>query len=135
MSKKKSSKAPWLSLLEAVGITLGVYVLLQLLLALLMVKGILPQEHTVVSLVAACGIASLLGGVFAVRKVMLSSALTRGILNSACFCAVLALLGIGIYGRLMIQGSGGLLLVTALLGGLVAGLLGNRKGKKKSRRR
>lgn len=132
---KKKARPVWLTILEAVGLSLGAYIAIQLLLALLLVNGTLGEGHIVPVLAVVCALSVLGGGIFAVRGAPSLGTLPCGILVAGCFAGVLVLLGLGLYGGLTVKGSGGILLLAALTGGLLAGFFGKRKGKKKARRR
>ena len=129
MSKGKKRTSNWMILLWGLLITLGIYLLAILLLALLMVKGALAQSTPV--LPAVCLLSSLLGSLYAVRRMPWGS-LPAGLLSGGIFAAVL--LAVGACTQQGIGEQGIPLLLCALGGGLAAGLLGKRRSRKKKRR-
>ena len=135
MGKKRKAGPAWRTLLEALGLSLGLYVAGILLLSLLLVRSILGEGQVLPVLTAVCGLAALAGGVYAVRRAPALGAFTAGALTALCYAGVLAILGLGIWGKLAIPGEGLCPLLSAIVGGLFGGLLGRRKGGHRVQRR
>lgn len=135
MGKKRKAGPAWRTLLEALGLSLGLYVAGILLLSLLLVRSILGEGQVLPIMTAVCGLAALAGGVYAVRRSPELGAFTAGALMALCYAGVLAVLGLGIWGKLAIPGEGLWPLLSAIVGGLFGGLLGRRKGGHRVQRR
>ena len=128
MGKKRKAGPAWRTLLEALGLSLGLYVMGILLLSLLLVRGILGEGQMLLVITAVCGLAALAGGVYAVRRAPELGAFTAGALTALCYAGVLAVLGLGVWGKLAIPGEGLWPMLSAVVGGLLGGLLGRHKG-------
>lgn len=128
MGKKRKAGPAWRTLLEALGLSLGLYAAGILLLSLLLVRGLLGEGQMLPVLTALCGLAALAGGVYAVRRAPALGAFTAGGLTALCYAGVLAILGLGVWGKLAIPGEGLWTLLSAIVGGLLGGLLGRPKG-------
>ena len=128
MGKKRKAGPAWRTLLEALGLSLGLYATGILLLSFLLVRGILGEGQMLPVITAVCGLAALAGGVYAVRRAPELGAFTAGALTALCYAGVLAVLGLGVWGKLAIPGEGLWLLLSAVVGGLLGGLLGRHKG-------
>ena len=135
MGKKRKAGPAWRTLLEALGLSLGLYVAGILLLSLLLVRSILGEGQVLPIMTAVCGLAALAGGVYAVRRSPELGAFTAGALTALCYAGVLAVLGLSIWGKLAIPGEGLWPLLSAIVGGLFGGLLGRRKGGHRVQRR
>lgn len=133
MAKKKTVPA-WLAVLEGVGIALGVYLGMHLLLALLLVKGVAGESAITPLLAAACAVSVLSGGLFAVRQTNVGT-LVCALCVSGGFAGSLVLVALGVYNRLAISGGGGILLLSILGAGVLTGLLGGKKRRPASRLR
>ena len=68
MSKKKKQAPPWRAFVWGILVSLGMYIGLVLLLALLAVRGILGEGGTFPAIAAACGASALVGGLVCVRE-------------------------------------------------------------------
>lgn len=126
MAKKRKQTALWLGFLWGGLLALGVYLLGLLLLALLMVKGTLENELPVIAALSAA--AALCGGLTAIWR---TGWRAGGLLTGVIFAAFLALTGLLLWDNLTWLGMGGLLLLCAVGGGLIASLAGGRKRKRK----
>ncbi|MEG2175566.1 MAG: hypothetical protein RRY97_01725, partial [Oscillibacter sp.] len=118
MSKKPG--AAWVVFLQGIILSLGLYLAFQLLLAFLLVKAVLAEENCFVALSVACGFSSLAGGLYCARRSALGT-LSSSLLVTVGFAALVAAVGILCYEG--ITGRGGVLLLSALIGGILAGLL------------
>ncbi len=130
---KKQRSAPWVVFLEGGILALGVYLLGVLFLALLMVKGTVPEGGAFPMLAVLCVLAVFCGGMVTVRRSPLGT-LPAALLEAAIFAAVLLAVGTAFWKGITWTGHGGILLLCALGGGILAGLLGSRKGKRRKRK-
>lgn len=127
MSKERKKRAPWEILLRGCLLSLGIYFLGMLFLALLAVKGSLPESGLLPVLGVLCGIAGACGALPAVRGTPWGR-LPAGLLSGAAFACVLLLIGACVWqGGFSWSGSGGALIACALGGGVLAAFLGGRK--------
>ena len=129
----KGKRAAWVPLPQGVGLALGIDLLAQPLLALLAVKGVLPEERTFPAVAAVCALAALAGGLYCAARCPLGT-LISGLACGAAMAAVLAAAGVLCWQEVDWTGRGGVVLLCALGGGLLGGLLG-RKGGKRTRKR
>ena len=90
MAKTKKQTAPWLVLLESVGLALGVYLGGLALLAALAVRGGVGEGAVFPVLAALCLVASLGGGLLSARRLPWGT-LPSALLAVGCFAGVLAL--------------------------------------------
>lgn len=120
--------AAWQGFLAGSLLTLGVYLLGLLLLTLLLVKGALSEGWSFPAVAVLCTLSALAGGVLTVR-------LTRwragGVLTAAIFLSVLILAGLGFWEEIAWTGHGGVLLLCGLAGGVLAGLAGPKKRRRR----
>lgn len=133
MGKGKKQTPSGLVFLKGVSMSLGIYLLGQLLVTLLVVKGVLEENGMFPAVAVLCLLASFVGGFFCARRPMWG-ALPNALLCSVLFAAVLAAVGILCWEEgISWLGQGGILLLCAFAGGLLAGLAGG--GHRKKRRR
>ena len=133
MAKTKKQAAPWLVLLESVGVSLGMYLGGVALLALLAVRGSVGESVVFPVLAMLCLGASLGGGLLAARQLPWGT-LPSALLAVGCFAGVLALVGFCGWDGLLLTGRGGVLLLCAAAGGLLAGVLGSRRKVRRRRK-
>lgn len=131
--RKQQAAAPWMGFLQGGLLALGVYLLGLLLLALLMVKGTLPERGAFPAVAVLCAAAVFCGGMAAARRSPWGT-LSAGLLCAALFAVVLAAVGTAFWQGITWTGHGGILLLCALGGGVLAGLLGGRKRGKRKRK-
>lgn len=128
MTKGRKKLAVWQGFLAGGLLSLGMYLLGLLFLALLLVKGTLPEGGSFPVVAALCVLAALSGGMLTVR-------LTRwragGILTAVMFLSVLLLAGLGFWEEIAWLGRGGILLLCGLAGGLLAGVAGSPKRRRR----
>jgi len=128
MAKGRKQLAVWQGFLAGGLLTLGVYLAGLLFLTLLLVKGAMPEGWSFAAVAVLCALSALAGGLAAVR-------LTRwragGVLTAAAFLCVLSLAGLGFWDEVAWLGRGGVLLLCGLAGGLLAGLSGPKKRRRK----
>lgn len=130
MAKKQTA---WVIFIQGILLSLGAYLILQLLLAFLLVKSVLPQESSFPALALACGLSALLGGIFCARRSALGT-LSSSLIATAGFAALLIAVGILCYEGITWTGRGGILLISALVGGILAGLLSSKRRRKAKRK-
>lgn len=132
MGKGKKRTPSMLVFLKGLLLSLGVYLPGLLLAALLAVKGVLREEGLFPAVAVLCILAALAGGFLCARRPV------WGPLPSAMVCAVLfagILAAVGILcweDGITWSGHGGVLVLCALAGGLLAGILGS--GRKRRRK-
>ncbi len=119
---------------KATGLSLLLYLLLQMLIGALAVRGTLPESRLLAAQTASMALALLPGGVYAARKAGLG-ALPSALLTALCLCAVLAVLGILVFGGVSWSMETGVLLAGAAGGSVLSGVVGSagkrRSGKKR----
>ena len=131
MGKKKATAAVWVVLVQGSLLTLGVYLAGLLLLTLLLVQGVVPEGSLFPVTAALCLLAALGGGFLTARRTPWGT-LPSALLNTAIFAAVLIAMGAACWRGIVWAGQGGILLLCALAGGLLAGVLsGSRKRRRK----
>ena len=109
-----------------------VYLAAILLLALLVVKGAVPERAAFPAVAVLCLLGTLSGGVVTARRTPWGP-LSAALLNTALFAAVLLVVGLACWPD-GIGSRGVILLLCALGGGLAAGLLGGRRGRRRKRK-
>ena len=133
MAKTKKQTAPWLVLLESVGLALGVYLGGLALLAALAVRGSVGEGAVFPVLAVLCLGASFGGGLLAARRLPWGT-LPSALLAVGCFAGLLALVGFCGWDGLLLTGRGGVLLLCTAAGGLLAGVLGSRSKVRRRRK-
>lgn len=134
MGKGKKQPPNGLVFLKGLFLSFGIYLLGLLLVTLLVVKGVLGEEGIFPAVAALCLLAALAGGFLCARRPV------WGPLPSAMLCAVLFAGILTAAGVLCWEegiawtGHGGILILCALAGGLLAGVLGSGRRKKKKRK-
>lgn len=129
MAKGRKKMAAWQGFLAGGLLSLGVYLLGLLLMALLLVKGVLPESARFYAVAALCGLAALAGGVLTVR---LTRRQAGGVLASLIFLFALLLAGLGFWEEIAWLGHGGILMLCALAGGLLAGAAGPKTRRRRN---
>ena len=104
------------------------YLLGLLLLTLLLVKGALSEGGSFAMVAALCVLATLAGGLLTVRLTLWRAG---GVLTAALFLSVLLLAGLGFWEEITWLGRGGILLLCGLAGGLLAGVAGPKKRRRR----
>lgn len=134
MGKGKKQSPNALIFLKGVLLSLGIYLLGQLLVTLLVVKGALGEEGMFPAVAALCLLAALAGGFLCARQPVWGP-LPSAMMCAVLFAGVLAAMGILCWGEgITWLGQGGILMLCALAGGLLGGLLGGGHRKKKRRK-
>lgn len=120
--------AAWQGFLAGSLLALGVYLLGLLFLTLLLVKGALSEGGSFPAVAVLCALSVLAGGLLSVR-------LTRwragGVLTAAVFLSALILAGLGFWEEVTWLGRGGVLLLCGLAGGVLAGLAGPKRRRRR----
>lgn len=129
---KKRRTAAGVVLLQGAAVSVIVYLAGILLLALLVVKGAVPERAAFPAVAVLCLLGTLSGGVVTARRTPWGP-LSAALLNTALFAAVLLVVGLACWPD-GIGSSGVILLLCALGGGLAAGLLGGRRGRRRKRK-
>ena len=131
---KRTPRKPWVVFGRALAVSWGIYLAGHLLLAALLVLGTVGEGVAFAVTAGLCVISSAVGAFLAAGQAGMGR-LPGAMLAAALFvCALIAV------GALAWQGitwtrHGGILILCALAGGLLAGLLGGRKRGGKRRRR
>ena len=133
MGKKKTPPSPWMGYLQGTLLALGLYFGGLLLLALLVVRGSVPESAAFPATCALCVLGTAAGGWLASRRSGLGS-LPASLLAAALFIAVLAGAGLLCYHSLTWSGRGGGAILCAVSGGVLGGLLGSRRGRRRKKR-
>lgn len=129
---KKKRTATGVVLVQGTAVAAGVYLAGVLLLALLVVKGAVPERAAFPAVAALCLLGALSGGGMVARRTPWGP-LPAALLNTVLFAAVLLVVGLACWPD-GIGGRGVILLLFALGGGLTAGLLGGRRGRRRKRK-
>ena len=129
---KKKRTAAGVVLLQGTAVSVIVYLAGILLLALLVVKGAVPERTAFPAVAVLCLLGTLSGGVVTARRTPWGP-LSAALLNTALFAAVLLVVGLACWPD-GIGSRGVILLLCALGGGLAAGLLGGRRGRRRKRK-
>ena len=129
---KKRRTAAGVVLLQGAAVSVIVYLAGILLLALLVVKGAVPERVAFPAVAVLCRLGALSGGVVTARRTPWGP-LPAALLNTALFAAVLLVAGLACWPD-GIGSRGVILLLCALGGGLTAGLLGGRRGRRRKRK-
>ena len=129
---KKRRTAAGVVLLQGAAVSVIVYLAGVLLLALLVVKGAVPERAAFPAVAVLCLLGTLSGGVVTARRTPWGP-LSAALLNTALFAAVLLVVGLTCWPD-GIGSRGVILLLCALGGGLAAGLLSGRRGRRRKRK-
>ena len=129
---KRKRTAAGVVLLQGAAVSVIVYLAGILLLALLVVKGAVPERAAFPAVAVLCLLGTLSGGVVTARRTPWGP-LSAALLNTALFAAVLLVVGLACWPD-GIGSRGVILLLCALGGGLAAGLLGGRRGRRRKRK-
>lgn len=118
---------------KAAGFSLLLYLLLQMLIGTMAVRGALPENRLLAAQTVSIVLSLLPGGVYAARKAGMG-AIPSALLTAVCLCAILAVLGILIFGGVSWCTETGVLLTGAAGGSVLAGVVGGM-GKKRGRKK
>lgn len=119
-----------------IGGVLGVAVCLLILLicAFAISRGVISQDHTGFLTAGACVAGSLAGGLFAVARCK-GRSLIVGVLTGVVLFLILLTVGVVLYQTVAIEEGSLTVGCCSLCGGAVAGLLGTRGARPKKKRR
>ena len=134
MGKGKKQTPNGLVFLEGLCLSFAIYLLGQLLVTLLAVKGALAEEGMFPAVAVLCLLAASAGGFLCARRPVWGP-LPSAMMCAVLFAGILAAMGILCWGEgITWLGQGGILILCALAGGLLAGLSGSGHRKKKRRK-
>ena len=134
MGKGKKQTPNGLVFLEGLCLSFAFYLLGQLLVTLLAVKGALAEEGMFPAVAVLCLLAASAGGFLCARRPVWGP-LPSAMMCAVLFAGILAAAGILCWEEgIAWTGHGGILVLCALAGGLLAGVLGGGRRKKKKRR-
>ena len=119
---------------RALAVSLGIYLAGHLLLAALLVRGTVGEGVAFAVTAGLCVISSAVGALLAAGQAGMGR-LPGAMLAAALFVCALIAVGALAWQGITWTGHGGILILCALAGGLLAGLLGGRKRGGKRRRR
>ena len=129
----KARPAPWRGVLRGTLTALGLYLLGTALLALLIVKGAVPEGVMFPVTAVLCALSVLCGGLLAGPML---PPLPGAMAVAACFGGVLLAVGAACWQGVTSAGHGGVLLACTLGGGLLSGVLaGSRRGRRRKLKR
>ena len=129
----KARPAPWRGVLRGTLTALGLYLLGTALLALLIVKGAVPEGVMFPVTAVLCVVSVLCGGLLAGPML---PPLPGAMAVAACFGGVLLAVGAVCWQGVTWAGHCGFLLACTLGGGLLAGVLaGSRRGRRRKLKR
>ena len=131
---RKKDTALWMVFVQGVALSLGVYLLVTVLASLLLVKAVLPEAGAFPVLAAGCCLSACLGGLTCTRRSPWGS-LPSALMCAAGFLAVLIVVSLLCWKQISWLGRGGLLLLCGAGGGLLAGVLGGRRSRRKGGKR
>lgn len=134
MGREIKQRAMWIVFAQGSLLALGGYLAGCLLAALLLVQGWLPERATLPAVTVLCAAAAWASGQYARSRTSLGS-LPAALLGGMIFAGGALLLGLLFWQEVVWQGSGGVLLTSALAGGTAAGLTKRKKRRKNRPRR
>ncbi len=124
-------KAPgWAGFPEGAALSLALYIVFQCLLALLTIKGVVPEGAAFRFQAGSGAVAACCGGTLAIRRTD-AGTLWAALGSAAIFAVVLVLGGMLVCDGVVWSRESLILLAAALAGGVLAGLLGSRRGKRR----
>ncbi len=107
-------------------------VLALLICSLLISAGAVPERFMERAVLAACVLGALTGGLLAARRIGRSSLLVGTGVGAILFLLLL-LAGMLLFEDISVSNGGGMMLLSCLCGGALAGILGSRPKKKRKR--
>ena len=128
----KARPAPWRGVLRGALAAIALYLNGTALLALLIVKGAVPEGVMFPVTAVLCVLSALCGGLLAGPML---PPLPGAMAVAACFDGVLLAVGAACWQGVTWMGHGGILLLSVLGGGLLSGILaGSRRGRRRKRK-
>ena len=131
--KSEKTAGMALAILWGTGVGFLLLLLLALLSAGLIWGGILPTTMAGILLTISAGLCALIGGRVAVRKG--SAPMPAGAAVGGALCVILVLVCLGTTGTAGFQGQFLGILLMLLAGGCLAGLMGKKKGNRKTKKK
>ena len=132
MGKEKKRNAAWTVFVQGSLVSLWVYLVGLFLTALLLLKGGLPENAMFPAVAALCMAATVCGGLV-VGGGSPWGTLPATMLNASIFAGVLILVGTVCWHEVPWKGRGLAILLCALAGGILAGMLARPKGRRRKR--
>lgn len=120
----------WLALVQGLLLSLGVYLAAAALIALLLVRAVLPEAGTYPALWAGCALAALAGAALCGTRSPWGR-FPGAAASTGAFLAVIAAVGLSCWEEPTLLGRGGILLLCGAAGGLLAGGIGRRRPRRK----
>lgn len=130
--EKRKRQAVWVVFLQGSMTALWIYLVGIFLVALFLVKGVLPEGMMLPVTAGLCMVASLVGGLLVSGNTTMGT-LSASVLNALVFSGILVLAGMACWHQISWNGNGGILMVCAMAGGVLAGVLA-RPGRRKKKR-
>lgn len=130
----KSKMPGWAGFSKGAALALVLYIAFQCLLALLTLKGAVSEGAAFRFQAVSGALAACAGGTLAIRRTE-AGALWAALGSAAIFAAALVLGGMLACNGVVWSEESLVLLAAALAGGILAGMLGRGRGKKKKQRR
>lgn len=130
---KEKKRGDWLAFLRGGVTALSLYLVGNLILALVMVEGHLPEQVGFTSLSGLGFVSAAVGGVVAARR-SLWATLPSALLTAVMVVLVLVIAGALIWPETFWKGRSIIRVLSILAGGLIAGIWSARKRKGKSGR-
>lgn len=133
MGKSQKKSAPWMLFAKGILLAMVLYVALQLLLALLTAKAVLPEKHIYQIQVVTCLLSVLAGGLFSAKRSS-GGTLLSALIVAGGFAILQLLVGFLAFDGIAWTKHGMGLLLAVLCGGVLAGLLSSKKGRRQRKK-
>lgn len=133
MGKSQKKSAPWMVVARGVLMAAILYLVLQLLLALLAAKGVLPEKHVYPVQVVTCLLSVLLGARYTAKRLDRGT-MTSALMVSGAYTLLMLLIGFLAFDKIVWSKQSAGLLLAVLCGGILAGLLGGKSGKRRHKK-
>ena len=134
MPKGKSANTPAKTLLQGLGVSLALYVLGQMILAALAIRGILPEQSLAAGVMVMVFLSAWCGSFFCASRLPWG-ALPAAMLHTAIFAFALVVAALLIWNQLTLAGQGSGVLISLLAGGIIAALCGGKVHPRRKKRR
>ena len=133
MSKDKKATGEWGAFLQGVMLALWFYVVCMFVLALVFVKGVLPERVEMVAVAGVGFVSAMVGGIVSSNRSSLAK-FSASMISTAVFAVVLAVVGAIGWGKVFWSGNAVVLMACVLAGGIAAALRSGGKKKRGKRR-
>lgn len=133
MSNDKKPAGEWSVFLQGGMLSLLFYLVCVAVLALVLVRGILPERFEMTVVASAAFLAAMLGGIMVSNRSSLAK-LSAAMISAGVFAVILAAVGMIGWRESFWGGCGALLVACVFAGGAVAGVWGAGKRKKRRQR-